>query len=354
MANSYRKWQLTFNDPIPKGWTHEAIKLKLAEFKNVIYWCMSDETGIESGLFHTHLYLVLKNCVLVSTIHNRFQGVHYDICKGTSQENRDYVFKEGKWLTDPKGDTNHRDSHEEYGELPDECPGKRTDLDQLYDMIKNGMSNYEILEDNPRYLLQIEKMDRARNTYFEELYRNTWRNLDVVYIWGATGTGKTRSVMETYGYDNVYRVTDYLHPFDGYKGEDVILFEEFRSDLRIGDMLKYLDGYPLELPCRFTNRVARYTKVYFCTNIDLRAQYPNIREDEPETWNAFVRRIQKVGIYQDKDTYILMDRESYLKNMFLFFNGWPEDDNDTADTDTEEPPAAPPCEQLTLPGITKN
>ncbi len=32
------------------------------------------------------------------------------------------------------------------------------------------------------------------------------------------------------------------------KGQDVIVFEEFRSSLKIQDMLNYLDGYPCELP----------------------------------------------------------------------------------------------------------
>lgn len=70
----------------------------------------------------------------------------------------------------------------------------------------------------------------------------------VEYVCGVTGAGKTRGVMEKYGYDKVFRVTDYLHPWDSYKGQDVVVFEEFKSSLRIQDMLNYLDGYPLELP----------------------------------------------------------------------------------------------------------
>ena len=140
--------------------------------------------------------MVLKNGVLSSTIHKRFDGVHWDICNGTSSENRDYVFKEGKWLTDPKADTNHRDTHEEYGELPNERPGKRTDLDLLYMMIKDGMTNYQILEENPQYLMHIDKIDKARKTYLEEQFKDTWRNLEVTYIWGVTGCGKTRGVKE--------------------------------------------------------------------------------------------------------------------------------------------------------------
>ena len=101
-------------------------------------------------------------------------------------------------------------------------------------------------------------------------------------------------VMEKYGYSAVYRVTDYSHPFDGYKGQDVIIFEEFRSSLSIGDMLNYLDGYPLELPCRYANKVACYTKVYMISNIPLEQQYRNVQVDNPETWNAFRRRIKQV------------------------------------------------------------
>ena len=118
--------------------------------------------------------------------------------------------------------------------------------------------------------------------------------MHTVYIWGETGAGKTRSIMEQHGYSKVYRVTDYAHPFDNYKGQDVILFEEFRSSLPLAAMLNYLDGYPVELPCRYANKVAIYTKVYLVSNIPLDEQYRNIQKDEPESWKAFNRRIHEV------------------------------------------------------------
>ena len=48
-------------------------------------------------------------------------------------------------------------------------------------------------------------------------------------------------------------LTDYEHPFDGYRSTEhsVLVFEEFRSSLRIQDMLNYLDGYPCELKARY-------------------------------------------------------------------------------------------------------
>ena len=78
---------------------------------------------------------------------------------------------------------------------------------------------------------------------------------------------------------------------DGYHGQDVIIFEEFRSSLKIGDMLNYLDGYPLSLPCRFSNKQACYTKVYIISNIPLTAQYNDLQSEQTATWKAFLRRI---------------------------------------------------------------
>ena len=115
-------------------------------------------------------------------------------------------------------------------------------------------------------------------------FANSWRDLDVTYIFGQTGSGKTRSVMDKYGYANCYRVTDYKHPFDTYDGQDVIIFEEFRSSLKHADMLNYLDGYPLLLPCRYFNRQACFTKVFIITNVPPEDQYPNI---DKESRSAF-------------------------------------------------------------------
>jgi hypothetical protein len=59
-------------------------------------------------------------------------------------------------------------------------------------------------------------------------------------------------------------------------------------------MLNYLDGYPLEMPSRYSDKQACYTKVYIITNIPLDEQYPNIQNFEPKSWEALKRRIHKV------------------------------------------------------------
>lgn len=66
-------------------------------------------------------------------------------------------------------------------------------------------------------------------------------------------------------------------------------------------MLNYLDGYPLQLPCRYSNITACFTKVYIVTNIPLFEQYKSVQEKHDETWKAFLRRINLVYDFDDRE-----------------------------------------------------
>jgi len=98
----------------------------------------------------------------------------------------------------------------------------------------------------------IDKVERICSTLRDVQFANSWRDLTVTYIFGRTGSGKTRSVMDKYGYANCYRVTDYRHPFDTYDGQDVIIFEEFRGGLKHGDIEHFLSGV---IPLLFSEAV---------------------------------------------------------------------------------------------------
>ena len=201
-------------------------------------------------------------------------------------------------MDEEKQETKIEGSFEEYGNRPPDSKGKRNDMSLLYQMIAENMTNAEIIATNQDYILQIDKLDKVRTTILTEKYKETVRlDLEVIYISGATGTGKTRGVFETNGYANVYRVTDYLHPFDGYNCQPVICFDEFRSSLKLKDMLLYCDIYPLELPSRFTNKFACYNKIYIVSNWELERQYCEMQKEDRESWEAFLRRIHKVIVY---------------------------------------------------------
>ena len=307
---SSRKYLLTINNPIEHGYSHERIRAILSDFSGTLYWCMCDEVG-EQGTPHTHVYVVFKNSVMFDTMHKNFYGAHVDKANGSNKENRDYVRKEGKWLDDAKHETSIPGTFEEWGELPPDRTARESQSEQILQLIREGKTNAEILDEVPSALSKLNYIEQTRQTLLHDKHKNSWRTLDVTYLWGQPGAGKTRSVMERYGYCNVFRVTNYdSHPFDGYEGQDVIIFEEFRSGIKIQDMLNYLDGYPVKLPCRYTDRVACYTKVYLISNIALEQQYPNVQTDSPETWAAFCRRIHHVE-YMSGDLALLPDDPSF-------------------------------------------
>ena len=87
-------------------------------------------------------------------------------------------------------------------------------------------------------------------------------------------------------------------------GQDVLVFEEFNSQINIEEMLNYLDIYPLSLPARYSDKVARYTKVYITSNLPLTHQYYDVQHNRPKTWEAFLRRIHRILEYK-KDGSII-------------------------------------------------
>lgn len=304
---------LTINNPKDYGYTHDVIKQNLiAHFTTLKYFCMADEIG-KTGTYHTHIYVCFNSRVRFKTLKKHFPEAHIDISHGSAESNFEYVSKTGRWEDTEKAETKVEGTFEEWGTFPIQ-KGQNEDMHELYEMVKNGYSNAEILAINNDYILQIDKLDKLRTLLLTEKYKNTRRlNLTVTYIYGATGSGKTRGILDKHGDANVYRVTDYQHPFDGYNCQSVIAFDEYRSQIRISDMLNYCDIYPIELSARYSNKFACYDTVYIISNWSLEQQYENVQTENHESWLAFLRRIHKVIIYNEDKTYMEYDSvENYL------------------------------------------
>ena len=291
-----RKWLITINNPLQHGLSHDVIKETLhSKYASLRYYCMSDEIGNETHTPHTHVFIYLRNGIHFNSLRALFPGCHLDITDGTPDQCRAYVEKSGKWAEDTKHDTVIEGTFEEWGELHDTSTnqGYRSDIEGMLELIRSGASMIDVLEAYPHAYRNLNSLMMVRELYRKNDSASAFRHLEVTYIYGPTGTGKTRMVMEAHA-GHIYRITDYKHPFDGYDGEDVILFDEYRSQLPLYAMLNYLDGYPLELPCRYSNKTALYTKVFIISNISLDDQYKEEHWSEPQSWQAFLRRIHHV------------------------------------------------------------
>lgn len=291
------KYLLTVNNPKEKNLTHDKIKrILLNNFKTLEYFAMADEMG---KTYHTHLFLYFRSRVRFSMVKKNFPEAHIDVAKGMVSENINYIKKTGKWKDSEKAETSIPDTFEECGKRPPDSKGKLSDMTELYQMVNDGLTNTEILSINQDYILQIDKIDKLRTMLLTEKYKGIIRkNLKVIYVYGATGTGKTSGILAEHGAENVYRVTDYIHPFDSYNCQPVICFDEFRSSLYLKDMLNYCDIYPLELPARYANRYACYDTVYIVSNWELSNQYSELQREDTASWKAFLRRISEIREYK--------------------------------------------------------
>ena len=174
-------------------------------------------------------------------------------------------------------------------------------MSHLIDNIQAGMTTAEIIRENPNMAFKVHEIDDLRQVLLTEKYLPKFRKVEVYYLYGASGTGKTRGIFEQHPSADICRVTNYRATkgisFDVYHGQKVLVFEEFSGQIPIEEMLNYLDVYPLHLPARYSDRMACYTTVYITSNLPLEEQYRSAQEYKPETWRAFLRRIHHVVEY---------------------------------------------------------
>ena len=294
-----RKWTLVINNPLEAGLDHAAIREILHRFAPS-YFCMADEIAT-TGTYHTHIFLLAPSPIRFSTIKNRFPTAHIEKAYGSAKANRAYILKEGHWADTDKAETSVSGTFEEWGDLPAEKEEEAPEMFKLIQDLRAGKSVMEIIEDNPKLAFRIREIETLRQAILEEKYSAENRALEVTYLYGASGTGKTRGIFEKHDRKSICRITDYGGKngvrFDAYHCQDVLVLEEFHSQIPISAMLNYLDIYPLTLPARYTDRIACYTKVYITSNIPLEEQYRDIQRYQMETWRAFLRRVQNVIEY---------------------------------------------------------
>lgn len=301
MANNTqsRKWLMVINNPSEAGLDHSTISEIVQKFCPV-YFCMADEIAT-TGTYHTHVFFCTSSPARFSTIKKRFPTAHIEKAYGTPKENRDYITKTGMWVDTDKAETSVPNTFQEWGELPADSEDKAPEMFQIMRALRSGKTIMEIIEEHPNLAFRIREIEVLRQTILSEKYSAENRRLEVYYLYGSTGAGKTWGIFKDNDPRGICRITDYGGRngvrFDAYHCQSILVFEEFHSQIPISTMLNYLDIYPLTLPARYTDRTACYTKVYLTSNVPLDEQYRDIQRYQWETWKAFLRRITNIIEY---------------------------------------------------------
>lgn len=131
--------------------------------------------------------------------------------------------------------------------------GKRTDLAEAIETLRNTKSIKKVAENHPNTFIIFH---RGLEALWQQLFnepRNREENVNVIVLWGPTGTGKTKRAYELASrLQEQQGLAYYVKPsfntwWDGYKGEKVVIIDEYSGQWNIDYMLLALDRYPLKV-----------------------------------------------------------------------------------------------------------
>jgi len=186
-----------------------------------------------------------------------YEGAHLTVCLGDAESNFRYCSK----VRTSVGE------HKEFG-IFQPGQGNRVDLSVYLTKIKDGKHPNQVIAENPQSVRYCKWMDR----YHMCCKNKGLREINVSYVWGPAGIGKSKMVWE------IIKDRSYYIPsvegagtrmwFDGYAGESIIWLDDF--DYRMSDLnqlLKVLDRYPYRAPIKGSTTMAEWTEVYITSNI---------------------------------------------------------------------------------------
>lgn len=263
-------------------------------------WMGQREEGGHTGYRHYQLFMQATSRIRLSTVRARLEkkhGIHVNYIEPRRYSAASCVTYVSKKETRQAGPFIHGDfdMHEDQG--------KRTDLEELRDAVVKGASVNEILNDPElslkaaRFMPWLEKMVGAQQA---ARFSQEDREVTVHYLWGKPGLGKTRSVLDG-DRSQIFRVTNYEHPFDDYSGQSTLILDEFAGQLPFQLLLNVLDRYPCKLPCRFHDTWAGWTTVWIISNKPLERQYQDV---EPQVRAALDRRITTNEEFKSNEEFV--------------------------------------------------
>jgi len=105
--------------------------------------------------------------------------------------------------------------------------------------------------------------------------------------WGTTGTGKSRRAWEEATME-AFPKNPNTKFWDGYRGDEHVVIDEFRGRINISYLLQWLDRYPVIVEIKGSATVLRAKHIWITSNLDPRLWYP---DEDQDTVDALMRRL---------------------------------------------------------------
>lgn len=254
-------WCFTLNNPTIDE-TEVAERLETLGTTYIVYQL---EEG-EQGTPHFQGYVVLQRKMRLNQLTPVFDGLaHWENARGTPEQNRAYCTKAEGRIGD----------FCELGELPPP-KGARTDLVALQSALDNGLTNSDYATQFFPLFARYPDLP-ARYASAKRLPRSPEEEIRCFFLIGRPGLGKSRLASLLAQHlaglgGGVYRHFN-TKWFDGYGGERVVIFDDFRgSSLPFTSFKRVVDRYPVRVELKGSTCEMVATCFIFTSNT------------EPDTW----------------------------------------------------------------------
>ena len=278
-SQRYRSWFAVLNNPEkldlfqelnPADIVEKACDIWTDDGERLSRSCAINYEIGDKGTPHLHMILTDKNKCSFNGIKKVFgSAIHLEVMRGGADEAKDYLAKVGKHK-----EKNHTIVIETVfrGKILGNG-GKRNDLDEIENLIEQGYTPQEILNQSFSYF-RFEKMIKA--AYLQKRISETpifKENMVTEWHVGLSGSGKTycyKQLCDELGAESIYIVTDYDNQasgaFDDYLkiGAPPILFldEVKGNSLSYGKLLSILSPYSrMQTHSRYSNTYNLWTRV---------------------------------------------------------------------------------------------
>ncbi len=139
-----------------------------------------------------------------------------------------------------------------------------------------------------------------------------------LYI-GKPGTGKTRAAYEEDGDLYALPLGKDLW-FDNYAGEKTLLLDDFSGELRLVDLLRLLDVYPIQVPVKGSFVYLQAIRIIITSNVSMEYWYDYVSRQD--SLDALKRRIHHVvefnDVFVDLSSDEVLTEEELDENILTF------------------------------------
>lgn len=256
-----RNWCFTINN-----WKNDDIEA-INSWSDASYVVYGKEVG-ENNTPHLQGYVELTKKCRLSYMKKLHNTAHWEPRMGTQSEAINYCIKDNDYV--------------EIGTK--KKAGERTDLDRVRTMALEDGMRMVTAKGNSQQIRIAEKF----LTYNEE--PRDWKP-EVIWIWGPTGTGKSRLARERCNLSDLYTKNDGTKWWEGYDGHEDVIIDDFRDSWwSITEMLSLLDRYEKRVEYKGGLRQFKPKKIIVTSAMEPSACYRNTGE----RIDQLMRRIDEI------------------------------------------------------------